>query len=206
MLLDLILPPGQELGHTDLSLSRKAFYVLPRSMTPHVGSTVLSVRFFPTASFSTISSLLTLFSKFFSSFLHSTCSLSVSHRYLALGGVYLPFWAAVPNNPTLRRRPFVRIDTIHGVFTLFDSSFHSNYASFPSSGRHFTLQLGNLSAPDFNFELLPLRSPLLGQSLLISLPPLTDMLKFSGLSCLISDSCGEILISRENHSSANEFT
>ena len=43
-----------------------------------------------TASFSTISSLLTLFSKFFSSFLHSTCSLSVSYRYLALEGVYLP--------------------------------------------------------------------------------------------------------------------
>ena len=39
------------------------------------------------ASFSTISSLLTLFSKFFSSFLHSTCMLSVSHQYLVLGEV-----------------------------------------------------------------------------------------------------------------------
>ena len=52
--------------------------------------------------FSTISSLLTLFSKFFSSFLHSTCSLSVSHKYLALEEVYLPFKAEIPNNPTLR--------------------------------------------------------------------------------------------------------
>lgn len=52
-------------------------------------------------SFSTISSLLTLFSKFFSSFLRSTCSLSVSHKYLALEEVYLPFRAAFPNNPTL---------------------------------------------------------------------------------------------------------
>ena len=50
---------------------------------------------------STISSLLTLFSKFFSSFLRSTCLLSVSHKYLALEEVYLPFRAAVPNNPTL---------------------------------------------------------------------------------------------------------
>lgn len=41
-------------------------------------------------------------------------------------------------------------------------------------------------ATDFNFELLPVRSPLLRQSLLVSFPPLTDMLKFSGLSCLIS--------------------
>lgn len=33
---------------------------------------------------------------------------------------------------------------------------------------------------DFKFELLPLHSPLLGQSLLVSFPPLIDMLKFSG--------------------------
>ena len=44
---------------------------------------------------------LTLFSKFFSSFPHGTCSLSVSRRYLALDGIYHPFWAAFPNNPTL---------------------------------------------------------------------------------------------------------
>ena len=39
------------------------------------------------------------------------------------------------------------------------------------------------SAPkeaDFKFELFPLHSPLLGESLLVSFPPLTDMLKFSG--------------------------
>ena len=47
----------------------------------------------------------TLFSKCFSPFPHGTCSLSVSCRYLALDGVYHPLWAAVPNNPTLRRRP-----------------------------------------------------------------------------------------------------
>lgn len=45
------------------------------------------------------------------------------------------------------------------------------------------LQLG--LAPDFKFELLPLHSPLLGQSLLVSFPPLIDMLKFSGYSYLI---------------------
>ena len=41
------------------------------------------------------------------------------------------------------------------------------------------------SGPDFKFELLPLHSPLLRQSLLVSFPPLIDMLKFSGYSCLI---------------------
>ncbi len=44
---------------------------------------------------------LTLFSKFFSSFPHGTCSLSVSRRYLALDGIYHQIWAAFPNNPTL---------------------------------------------------------------------------------------------------------
>jgi hypothetical protein len=48
------------------------------------------------------------------------------------------------------------------------------------------LQLGlPWGAPDFKFELLPLHSPLLGQSLLVSFPPLIDMLKFSGYSYLI---------------------
>ena len=48
---------------------------------------------------------LTLFSKFFSSFPHGTCSLSVSRQYLALDGIYHLLWAAFPNNPTLRKRP-----------------------------------------------------------------------------------------------------
>ena len=48
----------------------------------------------------------------------------------------------------------------------------------------YKLQLGPWG-PDFKFELLPLHSPLLGQSLLVSFPPLIDMLKFSGYSYLI---------------------
>ena len=48
---------------------------------------------------------LTLFSKCFSSFPHGTCSLSVSCLYLALDEIYHPFWAAFPNNPTLRKHP-----------------------------------------------------------------------------------------------------
>src|SRR5437870_3909750 len=39
--------------------------------------------------------------------------------------------------------------------------------------------------PDLKSELLPLHSPLLRQSLLVSFPPLIDMLKFSGYSYLI---------------------
>ncbi|EFJ38959.1 hypothetical protein VOLCADRAFT_78580, partial [Volvox carteri f. nagariensis] len=50
----------------------------------------------PSHNFSTF----TLFSKFFSSFPHGTCSLSVSQQYLALEGIYLQIRAAFPNNPT----------------------------------------------------------------------------------------------------------
>jgi hypothetical protein len=71
--------------------------------------------------FSTISSLLTLFPKFFSSFLHSTCSLSVSHKYLALEEVYLPFKAAIPNNPTLRKHSYSAAFAKYGSFTLYAS-------------------------------------------------------------------------------------
>ena len=43
---------------------------------------------------------LTLFSKFFASFPHGTCALSVSHQYLALDGIYHQIWAAIPSNST----------------------------------------------------------------------------------------------------------
>ena len=50
--------------------------------------------------FSNFRYYLTLFSKFFASFPHGTCSLSVSHQYLALDGIYHPLRAAIPNNST----------------------------------------------------------------------------------------------------------
>ena len=45
--------------------------------------------------------------------------------------------------------------------------------------------------PAFKFELLPLHSPLLRQSLLVSFPPLIDMLKFSGYPYLIRGQPGK---------------
>ena len=44
---------------------------------------------------------LTLFSKFFSSFPHGTCSLSVSRKYLALDEIYHPLCASSPRSTTL---------------------------------------------------------------------------------------------------------
>ena len=83
-----------------------------------------TVEFISTASASTISSLLTLFSKCFSSFLHSTCSLSVSCQYLALDEIYHPFWAAFPNNPTLGERLVEEPRrSQNGILTLSDALF-----------------------------------------------------------------------------------
>ncbi|PLB42886.1 hypothetical protein P170DRAFT_312309, partial [Aspergillus steynii IBT 23096] len=47
--------------------------------------------------FNNFTCFLTLFSKCFSSFDHSTCALSVSGQYLALDEIYHPFRAAFPN-------------------------------------------------------------------------------------------------------------
>ena len=44
----------------------------------------------PTTFTTMISRLLTFSSEYFSSFVHTTCTLSVSRMYLALGVVYLP--------------------------------------------------------------------------------------------------------------------
>jgi hypothetical protein len=41
------------------------------------------------------------------------------------------------------------------------------------------------NSEDFTSELFPLHSPLLRESWLVSFPPLSYMLKFSGYSCLI---------------------
>ena len=69
----------------------------PACWTPTINT---DLKRFP---FNNFTCYLTLFSKCFSSFLHSTCSLSVSCQYLALDEIYHPFWAAFPNNSTLWR-------------------------------------------------------------------------------------------------------
>ena len=124
---------------------------------------------------------LTLFSKFFASFPHGTCSLSVSRQYLALDGIYHPIQAAIPSNPTLQGR-IVRPRTA--------TAQDSHLLRYPvprdlSDGRGrwriSRLQFGGpRGPPDWRRELCPLHSPLLGASWLVSSPPLSDMLKFSG--------------------------
>ena len=97
----------------------------PSKPKENITSSITGFQPFPVNSFKYF---LTLFSKFFSSFPHGTCSLSVSRQYLALEELYLPFRAALPSNSTLWThivRGWLRI--IYGVLTLYDTLFQRIY-------------------------------------------------------------------------------
>lgn len=123
---------------------------------------------------------LTLFSKSFSSFPRGTCSLSVSRQYLALDGIYRPIGAAFPNNPTRRQRLVVRQGL--GTTGLSPSPAPPSRGLGPGPPLRTLLQttIRTPRATDSHGGLFPVRSPLLRESLLVSFPPLIDMLKLSG--------------------------
>ena len=97
----------------------------PSKPRENITSSITGFQPFPVNSFKYF---LTLFSKFFSSFPHGTCSLSVSRQYLALEELYLPFRAALPSNST-RWTHVVRnwLQIIYGILTLYDTLFHRIY-------------------------------------------------------------------------------
>ena len=67
------------------------------------------------------------------------------------------------------------------------------WGPFPKHPLQITMRTPR--GPAFKFELLPLHSPLLRQSRLVSFPPLIDMLKFSGYPYLIrGQSLKEIVV------------
>ena len=155
-------------------------------VAPLETSQSVSLEYISTGSASTISSLLTFFPKCFSSFLHSTCSLSVSYLYLALEEVYLPLGALVSKYTTLGQPAFVGLFTLRGSHPLWRCA-RAYFGDSPGKLTVFRLQFDYLTAADYQCGLFPLPSPVLGESLLVSFPPLNDMLKFSGWSYFISD-------------------
>ena len=97
----------------------------PPRRTVNIAHAITGFQPFPVNNFKYF---LTLFSKFFSSFPHGTCSLSVSRRYLALDELYHPFRAALPSNST--RRTHVVRDELRvkdGILTLYDTLFQKSY-------------------------------------------------------------------------------
>ena len=67
-----------------------------------------------------------------------------------------------------------------GILTLYDALFQETCTWANAENVSIDYNSDSLRPPDFKFELFPLHSPLLGESLLVSFPPLIDMLKFSG--------------------------
>ena len=136
--------------------------------------------------FNNFTCCLTLFSKCFSSFDHSTCALSVSGLYLALDEIYHPFRAAFPNNSTLRSSfTRARVSPPQTGFSPSPTARSRALRRGPHPKHPLQITMRTPKEPAFKFELLPLHSPLLRQSRLVSFPPLIDMLKFSGYPYLI---------------------
>jgi hypothetical protein len=126
--------------------------------------------------------LLTPLSRFFSPFRRRTCSLSVSPRYLALDETYHPIWTAISNSPTLRR---VRSAEADGGRTGISPSTSPPFQAgsgprSPPRGRVAKPHFAGPWDPEIRFGRCPLRSPLLRTSLLVSFPPVINMLKFTG--------------------------
>ena len=82
------------------------------------------------------------------------------------------------------QKPAIHIRGSHRVKRSFPRKL--NTAALLAEQLEITIQGVN---PDFHGELFPLQSPLLRESLLVSHPPLTYMLKFSGSSDLIASFC-----------------
>ncbi|KEH17031.1 hypothetical protein MTR_0052s0170 [Medicago truncatula] len=122
---------------------------------------------------------LSLFSKSFSSFPRRTCSLSVSRQYLALDGIYRPIGAAFPNNPTRRQRPVVRQGPSTTGLSPSPAPLSRGLGPGPQLRTLLHTTIRTPRATDSHGGLIPVRSPLLRESLLVSFPPLIDMLKFS---------------------------
>ena len=99
-----------------------------------------------------------------------------------------PIRAAFPNNSTLRRHRIVK-----NIW--YRRGYHPPRQAFPDHfTKHLFLPLPSLdhNSEDFRSELFPLHSPLLGESSLISFPPLSYMLKFSGYSYPIGGSTPKV--------------
>lgn len=93
----------------------------------------------------------TLFSKCFSSFVHTTCSLSVLVQYLAFAEVHLRF---AQHYQTVRLMDFVGVTEgayrLYGTFALHGVAFQRASSDIPTFPQNLALQF-------HSFRFLPLR-------------------------------------------------
>ena len=111
-----------------LTLMRQAITKARRNLTKQHWFHPLSSQQFQT--------LLTLFSKSFSSFPHGTCLLSVSDEYVAWDEIYHPFCAPIPRNVTRRKTTVNRgLQTTERTLTLNGSLFQAACVCAPISNK-----------------------------------------------------------------------
>ena len=123
---------------------------------------------------------ITLFSKYFASFPHGTCSLSDSRRYLALDEIYHLINVPIPGNATLRLRTLrSTAQVLNWAVTIRCISFQKTYTCRAAShaSRYYNAKHKGSAS---RYELFLLHSPLLEESVVVLFPPLTYMLKFRG--------------------------
>ncbi|CAM9797445.1 unnamed protein product, partial [Phaeothamnion confervicola] len=77
------------------------------------------------------------------------------------------------------------VPSTRGAVTLDGVVFQRTWPGAETGRASLDYNSGPARRPDLHVEHFPLRSPLLGESWLVSFPPLSYMLKSSGSSCLI---------------------
>jgi len=97
----------------------------------------------------------------FSPFPHGTCSLSVVEEYLGLEG-----------GPPVFRQDFTCPALLESLAIWRLRDCHPLWSTFPDRSALFHKSTG----------LVPVRSPLLGKSRLMSFPPVTEMFQFTGFA------------------------
>ena len=150
----------------------------------------------PTACRHTVSGTISLsLPEYFSPFPHGTCSLSVVEEYLALGGGPPRFrqnstCSAVLGNAAQRASSLSPTGLLpspaplsRGVRLAEEVFYSSRAPSHPPTAPHYTGQINDdgLLRKD-RFRLLPVRSPLLREWLLLSVPAVTEMFQFTAFA------------------------
>lgn len=134
--------------------------------------------------------LLTLFSEFFASFPRGTCLLSVSHQIFSLRWSLPPALGCTLKQPDSEEWKYVLVDQLKKNYDHL-RDYHPLWCSVPRDFDHsdhtrnatlIRLQFGCRCYLHqiLGLGLFPLHSQLLWESLLVSFPPLNDMLKFRG--------------------------
>ncbi len=80
----------------------------------------------------------------------------------------------------LERDSWSKTNQADGALTLSDAPFQETWAWRLAEDASLDYNSRRAGRRDFQVGLFPVHSPLLGESLLVSFPPLSNMLKFGG--------------------------